>query len=103
MSQFLDCFSEKEITSILRRCSRALNKNGSVYILEPLWDRQRFKTAAFCLQQTSLYFTTMANGNSQMYRSGTLVDCIEEAGFVVSEWVDDIGLGHTLLKVSLKN
>lgn len=98
MSQFLDCFSEAEIVSVLKRCSRALGENGHVYILEPFWDRQRFEIAAFCLQQTSLYFTTIANGNSQMYSAETFLACVQEAGLEVVEQVDNIGLSQTLLK-----
>ena len=98
MSQFLDCFSEAEIVSILKRCYEALDDNGQVIILEPFWDRQRFEIAAFCLQQTSLYFTALANGNSQMYSAETFLKCIEEAGFEIVEQVDHIGLSQTLLK-----
>lgn len=96
MSQFLDCFSEGQIVSILERCHRALTAQGRVFILEPLWDRQRYAAAAFCLQQTSLYFTALANGNSQMYRSTTLITCIVAAGFEVEEQHDGLGM-HTLL------
>jgi hypothetical protein len=103
MSQFLDCFSEKEIISILKRCLSALSGKGRVYILEPFWDRQRFETASFCLQQTSLYFTSMANGNSQMYHSGTFLECVNQAGFEVEKEVDEIGLSHTLLILRKKN
>lgn len=98
MSQFLDCFSDDEIVSILRRCYEAIDENGSVLILEPFWDRQKFEVASFCLQQTSLYFTALANGNSQMYNSETFIRCIERAGFVIEEQIDNIGLSHTLLK-----
>lgn len=98
MSQFLDCFSEAEIISILKRCHEALEDNGQIMILEPFWDRQRYEMAAFCLQQTSLYFTTMANGNSQMYSAETFLNCVEKAGFVVTEQIDNIGLSQTLLK-----
>ena len=98
MSQFLDCFSEAEIVSVLKRCCNALGENGHVYILEPFWDRQRFEIAAFCLQQTSLYFTTIANGNSQMYSAETFLACVHEAGLEVAEQVDNIGLSQTLLK-----
>jgi len=98
MSQFLDCFSEEEIISILKRCHTALSDDGSVFILETFWDRQKFKVASFCLQQTSLYFTAMANGNSQMYHSETFINCIHKAGLQISEQIDNIGLGHTLLK-----
>ncbi len=97
MSQFLDCFSEAEIISILKRCYEALNENGQVYILEPFWDRQRFASSAFCLQQTSLYFTAIANGNSQMYFSETFLKCIEKANFIPVEQTDGIGVSHTLL------
>lgn len=98
MSQFLDCFSEKEIVSVLKRCYDALDENGYVIILEPFWDRQKFETAAFCLQQTSLYFTALANGNSQMYSAETFLKCIDEAGFNITEQTDHIGLSQTLLK-----
>jgi len=102
MSQFLDCFSEDEITSILKRCYTALDENGYVYILEAFWDTQRFETAAFCLQQTSIYFTALANGNSQMYHSEVFKACIVKAGFEVVEQTDSIGLSHTLLKCKKK-
>lgn len=98
MSQFLDCFSEDEIVSILERCYEAIDESGSVLILEPFWDRQKFEVASFCLQQTSLYFTALANGNSQMYKSETFIKCIERAGFVIEEQIDNIGFSHTLLK-----
>ncbi len=98
MSQFLDCFSEKQIISILKRSNQSLKEGGCLFILEPFWDRQRFEVAAFCLQQTSLYFTALANGNSQMYGSDVFIRCIEEAGFVILEQKDNIGLSQTLLK-----
>ena len=98
MSQFLDCFSEDEIVSILKRCYDALDEEGVVIILEPFWDLQRFEVAAFCLQQTSLYFTALANGTSQMYSAQTFLACIERAGFDIAEQVDNIGLSQSLLK-----
>ncbi|MBT1699720.1 methyltransferase domain-containing protein [Fulvivirgaceae bacterium PWU4] len=97
MSQFLDCFSDEEIKSILRRCREALQPGGAVYILEPFWNRQRFQASAFALQQTSLYFTAMANGNSQMYHAGNFIGYVKEAGFTVTEQKDLIGVSHTLL------
>jgi hypothetical protein len=96
MSQFLDCFSEAQIVSILRRCHLALADGGRVFILEPFWDRQRHAAAAFCLQQTSLYFSALANGNSQMYRSGLFLSLVDAAGFEVEEQHDGLGV-HTLL------
>ena len=98
MSQFLDCFSEAEIISILKRCHESISDDQYLLILEAFWDTQRFEAAAFCLQQTSVYFTALANGNSQMYHSSVFIRCIEESGFVVEEKIDDIGLSHTLLK-----
>ena len=102
MSQFLDCFSDDEIVSILKRCYEALDENGQVFILEPFWDRQKFKVSAFCLQMTSLYFTNIANGNSQMYNSEIFIKLIEKAGFEVKEIIDNIGVSHTLLKCGKK-
>ncbi|SBV37241.1 SAM-dependent methyltransferase [uncultured Stenotrophomonas sp.] len=99
MSQFLDCFSEAEITAILRKAAKAMTAQTRLYIMETYWDRQRFENAAFCLQQTSLYFTCIANGNSQMYHSSVLRQCIADAGLEVAEDIDGIGLGHTLTKV----
>jgi ubiquinone/menaquinone biosynthesis C-methylase UbiE len=98
MSQFLDCFSLPQIESILRRAARALAPGGSVYILELFWDRQPNETAAFCLQQTSLYFTCIANGNSQMYHSADLLRCVANSGLVLTEARDQVGQFHTLLK-----
>jgi ubiquinone/menaquinone biosynthesis C-methylase UbiE len=97
MSQFLDCFSDAQIVSILQRCREALSHDGYIYILETFWDRQRFETSAFSLQQTSLYFTTMANGNSQMYDSNVFIKCVKDAGLEVVEQIDYIGVSHTLL------
>jgi ubiquinone/menaquinone biosynthesis C-methylase UbiE len=96
MSQFLDCFGEDEIVSILKRCHEALGPNGKVYIMETFWDRQRFKTAAFSLQMTSLYFTNIANGNSQMYDSAVFNKLIDKAGFRVVDETDEVGISHTV-------
>ena len=98
MSQFLDCFSEAEIVSILKRCHDALDNNGCIIIMEPFWDKQEHEIAAFCLQQTSLYFTAIANGNSQMYSAAVFIKCIEQAGFDVVEETNNISLSQTLLK-----
>lgn len=97
MSQFLDCFSEREIVSILRRVARSLARAGKLYVLELFWDRQPNATAAFCLQQTSLYFTCIANGNSQMYRSADMLRCLSESGLEIVTERDQVGLYHTLL------
>ncbi len=103
MSQFLDCFSETEITSILKRAAEALDDEGRLFILEAFWDRQPVEVAAFCLHHTSLYFTALANGNSQMYHSEPFARCLEEAGFEIAEQVDGIILSHTLLVCKKKS
>lgn len=97
MSQFLDCFSEGEVTSICRRAAEAMGPDTRLYIMETFWDRQQYETAAYCLTLTSLYFTAMANGNSKMYRSDDMVRCVEAAGLEVESMVDGLGLGHTIM------
>lgn len=97
MSQFLDCFSEDEIVGILNKAMKALKDDGKLIIMETFWDRQKFEAAAFCLQQTSLYFTCIANGNSQMYHSEVFIRCVEKAGFVVDEDINNVGISHTVL------
>ncbi|MDF2449710.1 MAG: SAM-dependent methyltransferase [Bacteroidota bacterium] len=96
MSQFLDCFSEDEIVSILKRCHEAISDNGNIYIMETFWDRQKFEPGAFSLQMTSLYFTNIANGNSQMYDSAVFNKLIDKAGFKVIEQIDNVGISHTI-------
>lgn len=102
MSQFLDCFSEEEVTSILSRVAQSIRKDSKVYIMETFWDRQRFETASYCLAQISLYFTALANGNSKMFRSDDLIRCIGAAQLEVEEIYDHIGLGHSILQCRLK-
>lgn len=101
MSQFLDCFSQPEITSILSRAAKAMSAETSLYILETYWDRQRFEAGAFSLHATSLYFTCLANGNSKMYHSDEMKECVGNAGLKVVNQIDDIGIGHTLLECKL--
>ena len=99
MSQFLDCFSMEEIVSILTRAKAAMTDNTRIYIMETLWDRQRFEPAAFCLTMTSLYFTAIANGNSKMYNTKDLEQCINEAGLQVEKIHDNLGQGHSIVVV----
>ncbi len=101
MSQFLDCFSEAEITHILQRACRSMDKHTSLFILEPLIDRQRFPASAFALNCTSLYFTVMANGNSQMYSSEQLIHLIAQAGLQVVNQHDNLGVSHTLMECKI--
>jgi hypothetical protein len=103
MSQFLDCFSLEEITSILQKIHQSASKETDVYVLEPLWDKQRFEAAAYSLQATSLYFTCMANGNSKMYRFNELKEAIERAGFELKEAHHRIGINnYSLLRFRIK-
>lgn len=97
MSQFLDCFSEQEVTSICRRAAKAMDDGTRLFIMETFWDRQRFETAAYCLTLTSLYFTAMANGNSKMYHSDDMRRCVENAGLEVEKIIDGLGLGHSIM------
>ena len=102
MSQFLDCFSMDEIIGILKRAKEAMTSETRIYIMETLWDRQRYETAAFCLTMTSLYFTALANGNSKMYNTEDMEYCIREAGLRIEKIHDHLGMGHSLMVVSDK-
>lgn len=102
MSQFLDCFSDDQIVSILNKCYDASDENTRILINETFWDCQKYETSAFALQMTSLYFTTMANGNSQMYDSKVFFKFIEKAGFEIINQYNLIGYGHTLLELKKK-
>lgn len=97
MSQFLDCFSEEQIVSILRRAAKVMDGESRLYIMETLWDRQRFEAAALCLTLTSLYFTAMANGNSKMYHSEDMERLVKEAGLEIEKIHDGLGQGHSIL------
>ena len=90
-------FSEEEVVSILRRARAAMTERTHLYIMETLWDRQRFEPAAFCLTMTSLYFTAIANGNSKMFHSEDLMRLITQAGLEVEEIHDGLGQGHSII------
>jgi len=97
MSQFLDCFSKEDIARLLSRSREAMGSGTRLHILELFWDRQKFDASTYSLHATSLYFTNMANGCSQMYHSSDLVELIEQAGLVIESQKDDIGVSHTLV------
>ncbi|MDR0206389.1 MAG: methyltransferase domain-containing protein [Bacteroidales bacterium] len=97
LSQFLDCFSEEEVTSILTRAAKSMKKHTRLFIMETFWDRQRFETAAYALTQISLYFTALANGNSKMYHSEDMIRCVENAGLIVEKIIDGLGKGHSVI------
>ena len=99
MSQFLDCFSLHQITKIAKKIYSCIDQKCSVYVLEPLWDKQKFMASSYSLQATSLYFTCMANGNSKMYRYGELVQAIEESGLKLKVAHHNLGSNnYTLLE-----
>ena len=98
MSQFLDCFSEQQIVSILRRAAAIMDSSTRVYIMETLWDRQDYLPAAMSLTMTSLYFTAMANGNSKMYNTDDMARLVHEAGLEIEQIHDRIGNGgHSII------
>ncbi|WP_235880197.1 class I SAM-dependent methyltransferase [Polyangium aurulentum] len=99
MSQFLVCFSEDQVLSILRRAARSVGPGGRVFILDTFWDRQRFDAAAYCIMNTSPYFTTIANGNSRMYRTEDILTLARKAGLVLDGQHDRLGIYHTLLEL----
>lgn len=101
MSQFLDCFSEEQVVSILQRASRALAPEGRVFIMETLWDRQKYAAASFDVAQTSVYFTAMANGNSKMFNTEDLWSCIGRGGLKIEKVTDGLGYAHSLIECSL--
>lgn len=102
MSQFLDCFSKEQIVGILQRATRVMNQDTRLYVMETLWDRQRFEPAAFCLTMTSLYFTAIANGNSKMYNTKDMTECIETAELEIEQIYDGLGQGHSIMVCKLK-
>lgn len=97
MSQFLTCFSEDRVASLFRRARAALAPGGRVFVLDTLWDRQKYEISAYCLINTSPYFTTMASGNSRMYRATDYVAAAESAGLALERIDDDLGVCHSLL------
>ena len=97
MSQFLDCFSPEQIVSILSRAARIMDADSRLCIMETLWDRQKYETAALCLTMTSVYFADIANGNSKMYHTDDLRACVEQAGLQVETIHDNLGLGHSIM------
>ena len=99
MSQFLDCFSMEQIVGILTRAKAAMTADSRIYIMETLWDRQKYETATLCLTMTSLYFTALANGNSKMYNTEDMEHCIRAAGLEVETIHDHLGQGHSIIVV----
>lgn len=103
MSQFLDCFSMPEIISILTRARTAMTEDTRIFIMETLWDRQRFEPAAFCMTMTSLYFAAIANGNSKMYNTEDMEHCINAADLEIEHIYDGLGQGHSIMVCKIKS
>jgi len=97
MSQFLDCFKEEDIVAILTRVKQSMKKDALVYIMEPLWDKQRFETSAYCIINTSPYFTAMANGYSKMFNAVDMLDYIHQSGLEVVEEIDNVGICQSII------
>ncbi len=98
MSQFLDCFKEEQIIAILKKVKKSMNETSQICIMEPFWDRQNNETAAFCVINTSPYFTAMANGYSKMFNYVDFSKLLEKAGLEVIECIDNIGLCQTIIR-----
>ncbi|WP_419782602.1 class I SAM-dependent methyltransferase [Malaciobacter marinus] len=98
MSQFLDCFKNEQIISILEKIRNTMDDNAQVCIMEPFWDRQNNETAAYCVINTSPYFTAMANGYSKMFKYTDFEKLITKSGFKVVELIDNIGLCQTIIR-----
>ena len=103
MSQFLDCFSQADILELLKRAKNAIHRHGSVCILETYWDQQKYEASTYSLHATSLYFTCLANGCSQMYHSEDMLALIDQAGLYVDEQIHDIGVSHSLYICKIKD
>jgi ubiquinone/menaquinone biosynthesis C-methylase UbiE len=103
MSQFLVCFSEEQVKSILSRAARAAKPDGRVWVLDTFWDRQRFDAAAYCLINTSPYFTAMANGNSRMYKFEDILAIAQSAGLELRAVHDNLGIYHSLVEFVPRN
>ena len=103
MSQFLDCFSEDEIITILKHAAKSMSANSELFIMETFWDNQDYPAATFSLAATSVYFTAMANGNSKMYGLKRFINLVNKAGLEVVNQDFPIGISHTILTCKLAN
>jgi len=98
MSQFLSCFGKDEVVNILSSVGDAMNVESRLFIMETCWDRQKHEAAAFSLVNTSPYFTCIATGNSKMYHSEELLDCVAKAGLEVVKIYDDLSICHSMFE-----
>jgi 2-polyprenyl-3-methyl-5-hydroxy-6-metoxy-1,4-benzoquinol methylase len=98
MSQFLDCFKDEQIINILLKVKDSMDEDSEICIMEPFWDRQINETAAYCVINTSPYFTAMANGYSKMFKYTDFEKFISAAGLQVIETMDNIGICQTIIR-----
>ncbi len=98
MSQFLDCFREEQIIFILKKIKESMNEKSEICIMEPFWDKQNNETAAYCVINTSPYFTAMANGYSKMFKYTDFIKFLEVAGLKIIETIDNVGLCQTIIR-----
>lgn len=97
LSQFLDCFDEENIIKLLKRVKESMGEDSRLYIMEPLWDKQRFETSAYCIINTSPYFTAMANGYSKMFNYEDLQEYINKAGLQIEKEIHNIGICQSII------
>ena len=101
MSQFLDCFTEDQIVSILNKVRVASSPHTKIFILEPFVDSQHSGTR-LALLAISLYFACMANGNSRFYRQTDMERMLAMSGLGVDKIHAGIGpFNYTLLECSI--
>lgn len=97
LSQFLDCFDEDNIITLLKRIKHSMGEKSRLYIMEPLWDKQRFETSAYCIINTSPYFTAIANGYSKMFNFKDLEEYIKKAGLEIEKEIHNIGICQSII------
>lgn len=96
MSQFLDCFSKSDVKQLLKRAYDAMDTNTRLFILETYWDNQKYEASMYSLHATSLYFTNIANGCSQMYSTKDMQQMLNETNIEIEKTYNDVGVSHTL-------
>lgn len=97
MSQFLDCFSCEQVVFILKRVQEAMDDNAILVVNEIFGDRQKNDTARLIVEANSLYFTALANGVSRFYHADEFMALAQEAGLILFDEQNGLGMGHSLL------
>jgi ubiquinone/menaquinone biosynthesis C-methylase UbiE len=97
MSQFLDCFSEEQISFILAKIYKSMKTGARLIINELFGDRQKNDIARLIIEANSLYFTALANGVSRFYHADRFLELLTNIGFKLESEHSGLGIGHTLL------